>query len=191
MVYTDLTDGKGENQMTNYAQIESRTAYLSTDFGEEIARKWFGDSVVDSFPRFVRGPRKGKIKGAVTWSKVVRGGWVRTARETASGSAAGYVENRVGHIFERKLHELFSDRFGTHVGKVIRDLDKEEAEAQYRSSICARIDTQMREIELERARIEAVILSGTADDHIQIFQSLISERNEDITALCEQLENWK
>lgn len=62
--------------MTNYAQIDSRSAYLSTDFGEEIARKWFGDESVDSLPRYTRGPRKGKIKGAVTWSKVIRGGWV-------------------------------------------------------------------------------------------------------------------
>ena len=56
--------------MANYAQIDARSAFLSTDFGEEIARKWFGDEAVDALPRYVRGPRKGKIKGAVTWSKV-------------------------------------------------------------------------------------------------------------------------
>lgn len=176
--------------MTNYAQIEIRTAYLSTEFGEEIARKWFGDESVDSLPCYVRGPRKGKIKGAVTWSKVVRGGWVRTERATAYDDSAGYVENRVGRIFERKLHELMSDRFGTRIGKIIRDLDKEKAEMQYRRSILTRIDAQMREIELERARIEAAILSQKVGEHANIFQNLISERNEDIAALCEQLEKW-
>jgi hypothetical protein len=177
--------------MTNYAKIESRTAYLSTDFGEEIARKWFGDEVVDSLPRFARGPRKGKIKGAVTWSKVVRGGWVRTERATANGDSAGYVENRVGRIFERKLHELFSDRFGTHVGRAIRDLEKEEAEARYNLAIRSRIDEDMRKIDLERTLVEAVILSGKFDEYADTFQGLISERNEDIAALAKDLNRIK
>lgn len=172
--------------MTNYAQIEPRTAYLSTDFGEEIARKWFGDESVDSLPRYTRGPRKGKIKGAVTWSKVLRGGWVRGSG-VLNGDAAGYVETRVGHIFERKLHEIYSDYAGTHVGRVIRDLDKEQAVAQMRSSIRSRIDEQMRKIDHDRSNIEALILSGNFDAQVKVFQRMISELNEDIAALIEQL----
>jgi hypothetical protein len=174
--------------MPNYAQIEGRTAYLSTDFGEEIARKWFGDESVDSLPRYLRGPRKGKIKGAVTWSKVLRGGWVRTGRETAYGDATGYVENRVGRIFDRKLHEIESSRFGTHVGRVIRDLEAEERKEQYRRSINARIDEDIRKYEMERTCIEQVILSGKFDEHTVIFQQLIAERNEDIAILCGEFQ---
>jgi hypothetical protein len=41
------------------------------------------------------------------------------------------------------------------------------------------------------AQIETVILSRKFDEHIQAFQSLISERNEDIADLCEQLKQRK
>jgi hypothetical protein len=172
--------------MTNRAQIDYRTAYLSTDFGEEIARKWFGDESVNSLPRYTRGPRKGKIKGAVSWSKVVRGGWVSAGRETADGNYSGYVERRVGRIFDRKLHELVSDRFGTHVGDTIRDLDLEERQEEARRSINIRIDQDMRKIEMNRMLIEHAILSGMFEDNTAVFQDLIAELNEDIAALCLQ-----
>jgi hypothetical protein len=174
--------------MTSYAQIDSRTAYLSTDFGEEIARKWFGDESVDSLPRYTRGPRKGKIKGAVAWSKVVRGGWIRTGRETANSEASGYVERRVGRVFDRKLHEITSGRFGVELGRTIRDLEREENEKEYRRLMNVRIDKDMRNIEMERTRIEQVILSGKFDHNIYIFQKLVQDRNEDIKALCEQMK---
>lgn len=109
--------------MTNYAHIADRSAKLSTPFGEEIARKWFGDAVVDSMPKFSRGPRKGLYKGMVTWSKVERGGWVRGDRETANGEATGYVETRVGHVFNRKLCHTVSSQYGDQVGDVVVDLD--------------------------------------------------------------------
>lgn len=173
--------------MTNYAQIDSRTAYLSTDFGEDIARKWFGDESIDSLPRYVRGPRKGKIKGAVTWTKILRGGWVRVSRETASGDSTGYVETRVGHIFERKLHELVSDRFGTSVGKVIRDLDREESQKQHIEYTIRRIDEEIRKYDMDRALYENLILSGLVGNVVCILQEKIKECNEDIAVLCEDL----
>lgn len=175
--------------MTNYARIESRTAYLSTDFGEEIARKWFGDETVDSLPRFSRGPRKGKIKGVVSWRKVVKGGWVRVERATACGDATGYVENRVGRIFERKLHNLESTMHGAFAGEVIRDLDKEEDERQFREYRTRSIDEQMRRYSAERDRIEHVILTrDLEEDAISILQEMIREHNEDIKALVEDLK---
>ena len=61
--------------MTNYANIETQSAYLSSDFGENFARKLFGDEILDALPRYVRGKRKGKIKGRLTWHKCTRGGW--------------------------------------------------------------------------------------------------------------------
>ena len=176
--------------MANYAQIDARSAFLSTDFGEEIARKWFGNETVDALPRYIRGPRKGKIKGAVTWSKVVRGGWVRVGVETANGGPSGYVENRVGHIFERKLHEIVSDRFGTHVGKVVRDLDREEIEQKYRRLELARIDEEMRDIEMKRCRLEQVILEGKFVEYNDTYQGIIKELNEDMNALTDYLASY-
>lgn len=170
--------------MTNRAQIDYRTAHLSTDFGEEIARKWFGNESVDSLPRYTRGPRKGKIKGVVSWSKVTRGGWISTGRKTASGDYSGYVERRVGHIFDRKLHELVFNRFGSFPGDVIRDLDREKIQEENRRSFNAHIDQDVRNIEMKRALIEQIILSGNFDNDIPVFQGLITELNEDISVLC-------
>lgn len=168
--------------MTNYAQIDFRTAYLSTEFGEEIARKWFGNESVDSLPRYTRGPRKGKIKGVVSWSKVLRGGWVRS-------EYGGYVENRVGHIFERKLHEIHADRFGSNPGRVIRDLDKEESQKQYKQNFIRRIDEEIRKYDMMRTEYENLILSGLVDSVKDILQKKIEECNEDIAVLCKDLEN--
>ena len=79
--------------MTQYASIAERSAYLSSDFGEGFARRIFGDDVVDALPRYVRGERKGRLKGRIDWRKVEQGGWVR-----------GHgVENRVGKVIAASL----------------------------------------------------------------------------------------
>ena len=174
--------------MTNYAQIDNRSAFLYTEFGEDLARKWFGDESVDSLPRYTRGPRKGKIKGAITWSKIVRGGWVRVSKATANGEATGYVETRVGRVFDRKLHETVSDRFGTSIGRVIRDLEREEADRKYKNSIKARVDEDIRKQEMERTLIEQIIVSGNFDQYNETFQTIINEKNEDIAVLINELQ---
>lgn len=168
---------------TNYAQIEDRTAFLSTDFGEEIARKWFGDETVDALPRYTRGARKGKLKGVVVWSKVVRGGWVRGDRETASGDATGYVENCVGRIFNRKLCEIASSRFGTEIGRVIRDLDAEEAKSEYDRVVRVANDARARDVELARCALEQLIVNDIAIEHNAVFQKMIIKANREIAAL--------
>lgn len=100
---------------TNYAQIDTRSAALDTDFGEEMARKWFGDDVVDALPKYIRGKRAGRPKGFYVWTKVVRGGWVR-----GYDREDGYVETRVGLTIERGLHELHSCRDGRKQGDHVR-----------------------------------------------------------------------
>lgn len=80
--------------MTNYARIENRSAYLSSEFGEDYARRLFGDEIIDALPRYVRGKRKGKIKGRVTWRKCVKGGWVKTGPYGGYGDANGYVQGK-------------------------------------------------------------------------------------------------
>lgn len=62
--------------MTNYARVEKKIAKLSTDFGYKVAVEKFGQALVDAMPTYSRGPRKGKPKGALCWTKCERGGWV-------------------------------------------------------------------------------------------------------------------
>ena len=56
------------------ANIETKQAYLSTEFGESYARKIFGDDLINQLPVITRGERKGKLKGYLIWDKVIAGG---------------------------------------------------------------------------------------------------------------------
>ena len=74
-----------------YAYIEQKSAYLSSDFGYNYAVKIFGKEFVDSLPKYKKGKRKGLTKGCISWTKCVRGGWVK--HPVTYG-----VENRVGKV---------------------------------------------------------------------------------------------
>ena len=91
------------NKMT-YAYIEERSAWLSSEFGEKMARHYFGDQAVDELPRYVRGKRKGQIKGQFNWMKVEKGGWVHGFHSPVFGHIKSKgVENRRGKIIRAML----------------------------------------------------------------------------------------
>ena len=80
--------------MYQYAQIDKKTAYLSSDFGYDYAVKTFGKVFVDSLPKFVKGKNKGKPKGSIEWARCVEGGFVKSGY----GRGTGFVENKVGKV---------------------------------------------------------------------------------------------
>lgn len=80
------------------AKFQVRSAWLGTEFGEQYARRLFGDSVVDALPRYVRGKSVGKLKADVTWLKCVEGGWVSAGRDAMRDESYGRVERRVGQV---------------------------------------------------------------------------------------------
>jgi ssDNA-binding Zn-finger/Zn-ribbon topoisomerase 1 len=57
------------------ARIETKAAEIASDFGGGLALRWFGQEIVDSLPRYVRGAKAGKPKGWIVWDKVAVGGW--------------------------------------------------------------------------------------------------------------------
>ena len=63
--------------MVQYAKVENRYAYLSTDFGIEMARRWFTEEELALVPVITRGKRKGKLRGLIKWKKAAEGGWSR------------------------------------------------------------------------------------------------------------------
>jgi len=80
--------------MTNYAHIQTKEAWLWTDFGFDFASRIFPQDILDDLPRYVRGEKKGKIKNhKIVWEKVERGGWTRT----------NGVEKRVGKVIKARL----------------------------------------------------------------------------------------
>ena len=83
--------------MTNYASIRERVAYLNSDFGESFAARHFTIKQLEQLGRFSRGKNKGRLRGAIRWSKVDKGGWVRLA------DGSGYIENRVNKVIKVEL----------------------------------------------------------------------------------------
>ncbi len=59
------------------ASIEHKVAPLCGEWGYKVAVEKFGQALVDALPVYTRGPRKGKPKGALCWTKVGVGGWSR------------------------------------------------------------------------------------------------------------------
>ena len=85
--------------MTVRANIDYRDGYMASEFIEGMARRYFGDDVVDASPRYVKGKRKGQLKGFLRWQKVSKGGWVKTGPYDSDGMrASGYVERRIGKV---------------------------------------------------------------------------------------------
>ena len=77
------------------AEPKWNRAWLGKDFGEELARKWFGDAAVDALPRYTsRSKYAGKIKAEIHWLKIERGGcWHFANRQGA------YVIVRPGIVY--------------------------------------------------------------------------------------------
>tara|TARA_R110000764_G_C10697210_1_gene344722 strand:- start:86 stop:451 length:366 start_codon:yes stop_codon:yes gene_type:complete len=59
----------------NAATYEVKKAYLSSDFGYDIAVKWFGQEAIDNLPKYTKGKYEGKPMGLVSWCKCVKGGY--------------------------------------------------------------------------------------------------------------------
>lgn len=47
--------------------IQPRAAWLSSDYGDIMARRYFGDEVIDAMPVHLHGRRSGKRKGRIIW----------------------------------------------------------------------------------------------------------------------------
>ena len=62
--------------MVHYAKFNYKTASLASDFGFDLAVKWFGKETIDALPKFKRGKKVGKAKGTILWKKVFKGNFV-------------------------------------------------------------------------------------------------------------------
>lgn len=144
--------------MTHRAITITRSANLRTEFGDDLARKWFGDEAIDALPEITRGKNKGRRKGSIEWTKIERGGWVSTG-PSYHGSPTGHVENRVGRIVD---HKLFDER-----GEVIACGTLEErqrAEAERRLNIIRMYQREYTDAIRRADMIEERLLRGTSND---------------------------
>lgn len=81
----------------NYAKYAERTAWLFTEYGEKMARRYFGDKTIEALPRYSKGKHKDALKGTIEWVKVTQGGWVRDG-ESIEEAPNGHVERRVNRV---------------------------------------------------------------------------------------------
>ena len=61
------------------AKYEVQAFPLSGDWAYKVACEKFGNELVDTFPRFTRGARKGQLKGFLCYLQVSEGGWMSSA----------------------------------------------------------------------------------------------------------------
>lgn len=82
----------------NYAVFMDNYAYLSEDFGRDLALKKFDlceEQLEKIVGRYTRGKRKGKLRGKIVWTKCVKGGWVKTGPyDFDADRANGYVASK-------------------------------------------------------------------------------------------------
>ncbi|WP_041793445.1 hypothetical protein [Rhodoferax ferrireducens] len=57
------------------AMYEVKAIPLANAWAYKTACEKFGDGLVETFPRFSRGPRKGSLKGYLCYIKATVGGW--------------------------------------------------------------------------------------------------------------------
>jgi hypothetical protein len=88
--------------MTRAAVFEVQNAFLWTDFGVEFALRHFTQEQIDQLPKFVRGSKKGKVKGMITWVKCIEGGFVYFS-PCPGAVPTRYVENRRGRTIAYAL----------------------------------------------------------------------------------------
>ena len=126
--------------MSTAAQTQIKFAALAEDFGLELFKRksgLVGVELLAGLPRYVRGPKKGKPKGFITWIKTIRGGY-----DYAHGGGV----RRPGESYGYKLAEDFDD-------------------AILYSDRCVRLSTHAEQLEraqLRLAKVDAMVKESEA-----------------------------
>jgi len=167
------------------AQIEERYSRLATDFGEELARKWFGDDVVDSLPRYKKGEKAGQIKGWLKWNKCVSGGWVYRGRVDNTGVFAGGNVARPNEIRNKMIEVDFNP-----VWLITCEPDQDVSmHSEGGGDIDSHIASKKDDLEKSKLQLEWV-QNATDEDDIKFHKTVDSEKfiKRDIAQYTNELE---
>lgn len=105
-----------------YCKIRTFSCYLNTEFGLNLAKKWFDldeaglEAIVG---RYSRGKRKGQLKGQIVWEKTVVGGW-----STRHGGVT-----RPGDIHSRNICDAWTGEVLHRYTPPLTEADKAAIEA--------------------------------------------------------------
>ena len=133
--------------MTNYAKTEKKSVWIKYDFGNKLARKWFGDKAIDALPKITRGKNTGKPKGVLVWTKCTHGGWVTTgAYNWDTAQATGYVMPKGCHFHEIREYG-YSDSVWLRTDDLLKNhVKRDKADNKKRAEIQADIEREKRAI---------------------------------------------
>jgi hypothetical protein len=114
----ESNQGVKMDRVNRYSYTE-KCCNLSNAFGLELAIKKFNvteEELAKLVGRFKRGPRKGLLKGKISWLKITKGGWVKTGSyDFDEMKANGFVFRMIGFcfgfritinsVYSNKMHE--------------------------------------------------------------------------------------
>tara|TARA_Y100001972_G_C7450226_1_gene230499 strand:+ start:170 stop:541 length:372 start_codon:yes stop_codon:yes gene_type:complete len=112
----------------NSAQYEKKVAYLSSDFGYDLAVKWFGQEEVETLPKYTKGKHEGKPMGFVLWVKCVKGGY-----HPFYYKSSGQIETRKGWIIGKALYQTdwtynFQTKKATPRNTIVKEFGEDSIE---------------------------------------------------------------
>ena len=115
-----------------HAHISHKQAFLNSDFGLQLAMKKFEKTeaeIEEIVGRYVRGKRKGELRGILKWQKVERGGWIKTAPGYMEGFLCRFkvsfdysIENWDGDCLAST--SLWQDNGKTELEKLVGEIEQ-------------------------------------------------------------------
>jgi hypothetical protein len=175
--------------MTNYAIIEQKSARLSGEFGFSYASRLFGEDVIAQLPRYVRGPKKGQVKGYIVWEKVVRGGWVRGQGVATPGVTRAKLSldpngvecfraNYLGRVQDLNFHRDYLGEEGRR-REVERQQEVERHNAAIKQEVIADLEDKVKQYHEVLGKLHA------ENDHSMddLLAELIGKKEEELKKL--------
>lgn len=95
------------------ATVEAKSAWLSSEFGLDYAKKTFdlSDADIEAIVgRYTKGTRKGQLRGQITWLKCTRGGWVKTGQGPGGGERGPGFVVRPNRRWDHKIIDPWGDK---------------------------------------------------------------------------------
>jgi len=186
MVYNIINKWeKGYNMTT--AKFDTKSTPIASEFGENLARKWFGDEVVDRLPRYVKGEKAGQIKGWLKWKKCVSGGWVRRAYVDGTNVLAGGNVARPNEIRNKVIEVDFNTLY---IIKCEPMKDVEDWEGHKSGDIDSLIASKKDDLgKKSKLKLEWV-QNATDEDDIKFHKTVDSEKltKRDIAQYADELK---
>lgn len=141
-----------------YARTETKSAFMSGDFAVSYATRLFGAETVANLPRISRGKRKGLVKGMLSWTKCIVGGWQRSGAFGGGVVYPGFVSAEI----EVDGKVVMTTSYPTYEKKMAREA---EEKALMRASNIAWQNEQIEIYSKKAVNYETLIAMCDADDN--------------------------